>query len=89
MTTATARKVDLVLRELRARQERGEIKAGTGGIPLSTKTMARISREINQPLDEKTFRNIEADALAKLKNSERARLALDALLSLRSHQPHA
>lgn len=81
MTESTARKVDLVLRELRARQQRGEMLEGCDGIPVSTETMARVSREIGQPLHEKTFRRIERTALAK------ARLALAALPQFPIHNP--
>lgn len=88
MTPATARKVDLVLGELRARQERGEITEGFWGVPVSTETMARISEEIGEPVSEKTFRNIETRARRKLQAHPLARVILNSLVSRRtSKQP--
>jgi hypothetical protein len=63
MNAATSRKVDLVMRELRARKQRGEIAEEA---KVSTEQMARVSVEIGQPVSAITFRRIERAAIAKL-----------------------
>lgn len=61
MSPSTSDKIALVMRELHAKREAGEISG-----EVSTRTMARISREIGTPVSEVTFRRLEKTAMAKL-----------------------
>lgn len=64
MPKSTDAKVSLVMAELRARRQRGEIAPGE---PVSIRFMERVSHEINQPVSQRTFARLERVILTKMK----------------------
>jgi hypothetical protein len=78
MTDAKTAQIDIVLAALRERQARNEAPLPGEVTPTY---LAKLAREIGQPVSATTFREVEKRALAKLRLSN---LALEALHYLRT-----
>lgn len=83
MPTETERRVDAVLGVLDYLRDAGDIPTD---LPVSPAGMAYVAKVIGQPVSKSTFVRLQRRGLARLKQSEKARLALDTLLHLRSQQ---
>ena len=81
--TETERRVDVVMAVLDLLRENGDIRADQ---PVSPAGMAYVSQVIGKPVSKSTFIRFQRRGLARLNQSEKARLALDTLIRLRSRE---